>query len=131
MKEMSINESVGFKKRFSTISKEYAILFAIIGLGLVFSLSTEYFLTQKNITNILLQSTALSIVAAGQGMVILSGEFDLSLGQVACLTSCTAAYMMKMMFINPWLAIAVALLLGMGLGAANGVMVAYFKCPLS
>lgn len=118
-----------FKDWFSKFSKNYAIILAIILLMVIFSISTEYFFKLDNLMNILMQSSTLAIVAVGQALVILTAEFDLSLGQNACVTSCFAAYLMKFMGVNPFVAIIIALLLGLAIGALNGVMVAYARIP--
>ncbi|HHW30686.1 MAG TPA: ABC transporter permease [Clostridiaceae bacterium] len=116
-------------KFFSDFSKDYAVIIAIVALGLLFTVSSKYFFTGENLKNILLQASTIAVVAVGQAMVILTGEFDLSIGQNACITSCIAAYMMKFMNIPPFVAITTALLLGALIGLCNGVMVAYIRIP--
>lgn len=110
-------------------SKNYAIVIAIIILGIVFSFASEYFLSYSNIRNILLQSSALAIVTIGQAMILLAGDFDLSLGQIVCFTSCFAAWMMKMQHASPLFAIIVALVFGLSMGACNGYLIAFCKIP--
>ena len=121
--------SNGFLKSLSTFSKNYAIIIAIIILGIVFSLSSEYFLSYNNIRNIFLQASALAIVAIAQAMILLTGNFDLSLGQIVCFTSSFAAWMMKMQGSPVILAVLVALLFGMMMGATNGFLISYCKIP--
>ena len=116
-------------KAFSDFSKNYSVVIAILALGLIFSISTSYFFTGENIRNILIQSATVAIVASGQAMVIVSGEFDLSIGQNACITSCLAAYMMKFLGVSPWMAILTVLILGTLIGVSNGLMVAYLRIP--
>ncbi len=116
-------------QQLSKFSKEYAAVFAILIMGLIFSFMSPYFFTAQNIKNIFLQCSALAIVAMGQAFIILNGQFDMSLGQCVCFTSAVAAYLMKIEGINPWLSILVALLLGCLVGLTNGVLFAYFKIP--
>lgn len=116
-------------KRFSKFTKNYAIIIAIFALGIIFSLASPYFLSYANIRNILQQTSALGIVAIGQAFIILTGDFDLSLGQNVCVTSCLAAWLMKMAGVNPWLALILALATGCAIGACNGLLVAYAKIP--
>ncbi|MCE5255668.1 MAG: ABC transporter permease [Spirochaetaceae bacterium] len=82
-----------------------------------------------NIRNILQQSTAVGIVAIGQALIVLTGQFDMSLGQNVMVTSCLAAYLMKYANVNPWLAVLAALATGCLIGAINGYLVAYVKIP--
>lgn len=115
---------------FSKFSKEYAALVAIILLGIVFSiLVPEYFLTWNNFTNILLQTSTVAIVAIGQALVITTGQFDLSLGQIVCVTSIIGAILMKNYGMNTWLALLIVLIMGALLGLANGVLFAYCGIP--
>ena len=117
------------KNGFSRFTKNYAIVIAILVLGVVFAFSSEHFLTYSNIRNIFIQSSALAIVAIGQAFIILTGDFDLSLGQNLCFTSCVAAWMMKFGEVNPWIAVITALALGCAVGATNGFLIAYCKIP--
>ncbi len=115
---------------FSKFTKDYASLVAILLLGIVFSiLVPEYFLTWDNFTNILLQASTIAIVAIGQALVLTTGQFDLSLGQIVCVTSIVATVLMKTYSVNTWLALLIALLLGAILGLTNGVLFAYCGIP--
>ena len=86
-------------------------------------------MSYNNIRNIFLQASALAIVTIGQAMILLTGNFDLSLGQIVCFTSCFAAWMMKMQDSPVILAVLVALLFGMMMGATNGFLISYCRIP--
>ncbi|WP_394921164.1 ABC transporter permease [uncultured Robinsoniella sp.] len=118
-----------FKTIIQRFTKEYMLVIAIVILALVFSIASPYFLTVMNIRNIFQQTSALAIVAIGQAMVLICGAFDMSLGQNLCLSSCLAAYLMKMSGWNPWIAIGAALVLGIVIGLTNGVLTSYLKVP--
>lgn len=118
-----------FKTIIQRFTKEYMLVIAIVILALVFSIASPYFLTVMNIRNIFQQTSALAIVAIGQAMVLICGAFDMSLGQNLCLSSCLAAYLMKMSDWNPWIAIGAALVLGIVIGLTNGVLTSYLKVP--
>ncbi|MDU7030558.1 ABC transporter permease [Robinsoniella peoriensis] len=118
-----------FKTIIQRFTKEYMLVIAIVILALVFSIASPYFLTVMNIRNIFQQTSALAIVAIGQAMVLICGAFDMSLGQNLCLSSCLAAYLMKMSGWNPWIAIGAALVLGTVIGLTNGVLTSYLKVP--
>jgi len=113
----------------SNFTKDYAAIVAILAMGLVFSIASPYFLTAENIKNILLQSSALAIVAMGQAIIMLGGQFDLSLGQCVLLTSSVAAYLMKFAGVHPAVAILAAMLLGIVVGLTNGILFAHFRLP--
>ena len=129
--ELQLNKSIGagFKRSMSRFTKSYTIVIAIILLGIVFSFASPYFLNYDNLRNIILQSSTISIVAIGQAYILLAGEFDLSLGQNVTFSSCLAAYLMKFMNWNPWLAILVGLTAASLVGLINGSLIAYVKIP--
>jgi ribose transport system permease protein len=114
---------------FTRFSRNYAIVFAILILGIIVSVLSPHFLTYTNIRNIFQQSTSISIVAIAQALVLLTGQFDLSLGQNVMVTSCTVAYLIKFGHINPWFAVCAGLLTGCIIGACNGFFIAYLRIP--
>ena len=110
-------------------SKDYMSLVAILIIGIVFSFASPYFFDSGNFANILLQSSTVAIVAIGQALLMITGQVDLSLGYNVCLSGCIFAYSMKFMNLNPYLAIVLALLVGIAIGATNGFLVSYCKLP--
>ncbi len=118
-------------KKLSQFSKEYMAIVAILLLSLVFSLTSPYFMTWENWKNILLQTSTVSVAAMGQAIVLLTGNFDLSLGRNVAFTSCLAAVLMKdpQFMWNPWLVILIMLLVGTLIGLLNGVLTAYCGLP--
>ena len=128
----SSNATIGSKfiSSFSEFTKKYTSLVAIFLLGLIFSiLVPEYFLTWNNLSNILLQASTIAIVAIGQALVLTTGQFDLSLGQIVCVTSIVGAILMKTYGMSTWLALSIVLLLGAGIGLVNGILFAYCGIP--
>lgn len=121
--------AAAFARTASRLSKDYAAVVAILAMGAVFSVASPYFLTGENLKNIMLQCSALAIVAIGQALITISGQFDLSLGQCVCFTSAVAAYLMKFAGVDPWIAVLAALVLGCLVGLANGVLFAYVGLP--
>ncbi|QNM07544.1 ABC transporter permease [Wansuia hejianensis] len=101
----------------------------IILLSIVFTICSPYFFTWDNWKNILLQTSTVAIVAMGQALCLLTGNFDLSLGRIVALVSCVGAILMKSVGLNPLLAVILMLLLGLGLGVWNGIMTAYVGLP--
>lgn len=91
-------------------------LFAIMGGGV--------FLTPGNLTNILNQVAILTIIAAAQTVVMVVGDFDLSVGTTATLSGASASALMLQGVPVP-AAIAGGLVVGTIIGAINGVLVAY------
>lgn len=65
----------------------FGVLLGLVVLIVVFSLLSPIFLSQGNITNILIQSSTNAIIAAGMTFVILSANIDLSVGSALALSS--------------------------------------------
>ena len=105
-------------------SLEFRMLGLALLLALVLSLSSPFFLTERNIFNILDQSVVIGIVAVGMTFVILTGGIDLSVGAVFGLTGILLAQLLQTVPIP--LAIPLAVLAGAGTGLFSGVLIAVF-----
>jgi ribose transport system permease protein len=91
-----------------------------VAMFILLAVFAPEFLTLGNIININSQITALLIVALGQLIVALIGRIDISVGSVVSLTS------VVIVSVDPSLAVPAALALGIVIGLANGLGVAYF-----
>ena len=63
---------------------------ALIATLIVFRVGSEFFLTARNLTNLLVQMAPLALVAIASTLVIVMGEIDLSLGSIAGLAGPSA-----------------------------------------
>ena len=123
------------KKSVGALVKDWMSLVGIALLIIVFSIisyvkfGAQYFLTWDNWKTILLQSSTVAIVALGQSIMLLTGNFDLSLGRMVCLTSCVGAVLMKNVGMSTVLAIVIMFAIGLTVGLVNGLMVAYVGVP--
>ena len=123
------------KKSVGALVKDWMSLVGIALLIIVFSIisyikfGAQYFLTWDNWKTILLQSSTVAIVALGQSIMLLTGNFDLSLGRMVCLTSCVGAVLMKNVGMSTGLAIVIMFAIGLTVGLVNGLMVAYVGVP--
>jgi ribose/xylose/arabinose/galactoside ABC-type transport system permease subunit len=77
------------------------------------ALATDRFLSPLNLTNILVQSSIMAVIALGMTFVIIGGGFDLSVGSTVALSGCIAALVM----------VKAGLVLGIVAGVAAGVLV--------
>jgi ribose/xylose/arabinose/galactoside ABC-type transport system permease subunit len=107
--------------------KKYTIMLVLVGLMALFSLTSPYFLTLRNITNIINQNTYFIIVAVGLSFVMIGGGIDLSVGYQMSLVGVVTAMMMVIYHLPVWLAVVLGLLLGTVLGLLNGLIVARIK----
>lgn len=93
-------------------------------LAVALSLLSPYFLTQRNLFNIMDQSVVIGIVAVGMTFVILTGGIDLSVGAVFGLTGVALALLLRDFPIP----VAIPLAVGAGalIGLFTGVLIAVF-----
>lgn len=99
---------------------------ALVGLMAVITLINPNFLTTNNLLNLLLQVTANGFIAFGMTFVILTSGIDLSVGSILALSSAVTAGLIAAGLPVP-LAMALAVVIGGGLGMANGLLIAYGK----
>jgi len=100
-----------------------APLVTLLALCLVTALLTGRFLSPLNLTNILVQSSIMSVIAIGMTFVIIGGGFDLSVGSTVALAGCVGAMaMVKFGLLAGTLAGIAA---GIAVGAANGLIIAH------
>jgi len=103
--------------------RRYGTLIGFVAILVFFSaMLPGTFPTARNWLNITQQVSMLMVVAAGMTIVMVMGDFDLSVGSMASLAGIVAALMMAAG--QPvWAAVAAALLVGLLGGVFNGAMV--------
>ncbi|WP_439240264.1 ABC transporter permease subunit [Lonepinella sp. BR2474] len=104
------------------------ILPILVLIVIVFAFIAPNFMTEANMMNITRQASINIVLAAGMTFVILTGGIDLSVGSILGVT----AVMALVSSLNPALAdfaVPIALIAGLGMGAFNGLLVAYAGLP--
>ena len=110
--------------------REYGLLFALIAIMAFFQIMTGGTLLKSvNITNLFLQNSYIIIMALGMLIVIVAGHIDLSVGSVMGFIGALAAVMIVNWNMPVAVAIPICLIVGAGIGAAQGYWVAYWKIP--
>ncbi len=110
-------------------SQHGGLVAALILLVVVLSLVAPYFLTVRNITNVLQQVSFLGIIAMGMTLVIVCGEIDISVGSAMALYSSLLAVLN---FRHGWplgLVLALVLVLGILVGLGAGYVRHRFNVP--
>ena len=142
MVEISNQHSSSLVQRFRRIAilvfihggiLPWFLLIAII----IFSVSSDSFLTTYNVMLIGRQSTYLVIAAMGQMVALLIAGLDLSVGAIFAFTSVvTAMVMVNYLSFYPdeiWMSILIGSLAGLGtgilIGMVNGIGISIFEVP--
>ena len=110
---------------FVNFLRTYAVLILIVLLMIILTLSSEAFLTPRNLLNILNQNAPLAIIASALTLVIIVGGFDLSTAAIFAVASVTAAWIA--INYNPYVGLLVAPLIGIVLGYLNGIIITSLK----
>jgi ribose/xylose/arabinose/galactoside ABC-type transport system permease subunit len=107
-------------RRFDLIGQ--APLITLLVLCLATALMTDRFLSPLNLTNILVQSSIMAVIAIGMTFVIVGGGFDLSVGSTAALSGCVAA--MGMVRFGLPAGVIAGIAAGIAVGLGNGLIIA-------
>jgi ribose/xylose/arabinose/galactoside ABC-type transport system permease subunit len=101
---------------------QYGIYLALLILVLVFTASSDVFLTGANLLNVLRQVSIIGICAVGLTFVLLTGGIDLSVGSVIGVAGMTCATLISL-GVPPVLAVAAALAFGLLAGLLAGFII--------
>lgn len=120
-----------FKKVVKNNLRQYTMLIALILLMIIFQIATGGVLFRPmNINNVILQNAYVFILAVGMMLLLINGgNIDMSVGSVLAFISAILGIMLIKNHQPMWLAIIVALLLGLGIGAWQGFWVGYYRMP--
>lgn len=107
--------------------REVNIFIALVGLVILMSLLSPYFLKTDNIFNVLRGMSTIGIMAIGQTMVIITGGIDLSVGSLMAVSSMLTARLLTIHDENAFMAVLGGLLFGLILGTINGLIITKFR----
>lgn len=118
------------KKLFGGDFRQYTMVFALIILILVFNIiSGGRMLTSSNFQNLVAGNTYVLILAIGMLMVIVIGQIDLSVGSVAGFSGMVMALAAKSYGLPWYAAVALALVVGLLIGAWHGFFLSVLGIP--
>ncbi|MFO1039461.1 MAG: ABC transporter permease [Geminicoccaceae bacterium] len=110
--------------------QSYGLIQALLVLAIlvvVMSTLSPRFLSWINISNLMGQMAVNLIVAAGMTIVMIAGEFDISVGSVVALSAAVSAALMLQIGVIP--AVLISLLIGPALGWVNGIVTTKGRIP--
>ncbi len=105
---------------------ESGVVVAALMVYLLFSFVAPHFDSERVTANILLSSSTLGIVAVGVALLMIAGQFDLSVGSVYGLSSAFIILALNASIPAPLVLIGV-MLVGLAIGAINGLLVTALK----
>ncbi|MED3736563.1 ribose ABC transporter permease [Virgibacillus pantothenticus] len=101
-------------------------LLGLFLITIVLGVMSDNFFTLNNIFNLLRQVSVNALIAFGMTFVILTAGIDLSVGSTLALGSALTAGLLAS-GMDPFLAVCIGLLIGLILGAVNGLIIAKGK----
>ncbi len=104
------------------------LLFLIV-LIVIFSNLSPAFLTQRNLFNILNQTSIFLILGVGMTLVMATGNLDISIGSMIALTTTILGITVIGYGFPWWLGLIICILAGGICGAFNGFVVSKFNVP--
>ncbi|MCL4378180.1 MAG: ABC transporter permease [Actinobacteria bacterium] len=118
-----------FKRTFKRLRNVeiLGIIITLIVECIILSFLSPYFLTAKNIINVLRAISINAIVTVGMTMVLISGGLDLSVGSVIGLGGMVTAFFLTTLGMS----LPVALIVGISTGAIIGYTISLFVTKLN
>jgi ribose transport system permease protein len=120
--------SVGMRKWLARRDAA-AILIAIVLWAVGLYLRPDFWGGLDNSFNLLLAFTEVAFVSIGLTFVIANGDIDLSVGSILAMSGAVAAFSMKTLGFDPWMAVVLALLGGCLAGLVNALVTVGFGLP--
>lgn len=118
-----------FGELLSTDLRALPIVIGLVALWVFFASQSDVFLTPRNLSNLLVQSTVVGIMALGLMFVLLVKEIDLSVAAINGVTSVLMAKLIVEFGFSPWIAVPLAILIGAGIGSLSARWVTYVGVP--
>ncbi|MCW2641086.1 MAG: inner-rane translocator [Dactylosporangium sp.] len=109
--------------------REYVVYIGFVLVFLFFAVYLgENFLNSTNLSNIVIQTAPITVMAVGLVFVLSTGEIDLSIGSVVAVSALTGAAVLRDTN-SMILGVAAGLAVGAIVGLINGVFVTFVRLP--
>jgi rhamnose transport system permease protein len=109
--------------------RELILLLITIGVMLFFWTQIPNYFDPRSINRLTVGLAIPLVVAVGQMMVVLTRNIDLSVSSTVGLSAYAVGTFLTRHETSPWVAALLAIAIGIGLGAINGLLVAYGGVP--
>lgn len=118
-----------FGELLATDLRALPVVTGLVALWIFFAFQSDVFLTSQNLSNMLVQSTVVGIMALGLMFVLLVKEIDLSIAAINGVTAVLMAKLMVEFGFSPWLAVSISILSGALIGAASAKWTTFVGVP--
>ncbi len=117
--------------RFTDIFRvrESGTIIALLIICIFLATTTKSFLLPLNLVNVLRQMSEISIIAVGMTFLIITAEFDLSVGSMYGLGAVVTGILVRDYGWNMWASFALSLVLAAAVGLFNGTLTTKVKIP--
>lgn len=113
------------RRYFPLVATAAVFLVVFIAAGSWF----DNFFTLYNFTNLFTRGSFVGLCAVGMTFVIISGGIDLSVGAMVAYSSTLIAWLTTIHHLPAWAAVALALVVGVLFGLAQGALIHFYKAP--
>ena len=116
----------------SRLHQDLGALPVVVGLVVIwvgFHFMNHNYLSSRNLSNLVLQTGVVAILALGVILVLLIGEIDLSLGATAGVTAALLGVTLTQHGWSVWASMALAVVVGAAIGALQGSIVVAMGVP--
>src|SRR3954468_18929382 len=112
------------KSILARIPESAALIVVLVALVIFFSIKTPYFFNTDNFINILIASSVVGVIACPATMLLIAGQFDLSVGGATALV--TAMFAKSLTGGQPLaVSVLIAIATGLAVGILNGFLVTF------
>jgi len=115
------------ENKIIAVLKRQTVWDVLIVILILMAFMSEKFFTASNLLNILRQVSIVSLVAVGMTVVLMGGNFDLSVGATITLAAVVSVNVQPVTTGTTILSILLPLLLGLAVGAVNGFIIGWLK----
>jgi len=109
--------------------KEIGVIVPLAVLIIIFSCTSDIFLTTNNLLNITRQISIKGLLGIAMTFVIITGGIDLSVGSVIAFSSILTAIAIKDYQLPVLAAVVIGIAVGTLTGLVNGILIAYVNMP--
>lgn len=124
---MGDKKTAGFNIKKIFARSEITVIVAVLILGVIFTIFSDSFLTSYNLFNMGRTAAIYIFIAIAQGLVVIVGGMNLSLGYIGGMVVVAAGYSMEILGLPSAAAVLIGLIVGILAGAVNGFVITGLK----